>query len=118
MTEISCRQAHTGEKPRRSEFKTAVSTNQISKLAKHRKGRKLALVGEQKDRQGRYSATRENQPPQRQAGGCRSAGSHERAGPGAGSEGGSTAQPGTQRLLLVQHKATRQRTIGKKNENK
>ena len=55
---------------------------------------------------------------QRPAGGCRSAGSHERAGPGAGSEGGSTAQPGTQRLFLVPHNVTRRQMIGRRVKNK
>ena len=74
---------------------------------------------EQKDRRGEIQLhVRIGPLRQRQAGGCRSAGSHERAGAGAGSGGGSTAQPGRQRLFLVPHNVTHEQRIGKRDENK
>lgn len=60
MMEISCREAHIGEKPRTGTFKTAISTSQISKLAKHRKGRKGSFSRGAEGQTGINSATPEN----------------------------------------------------------
>lgn len=69
--EFTCKQADTGEKPRRGKFKTAVSSSPVRRLLKHREGRKL---GGWKDRWGEIQPHLRISPSrQRQAGGRRSA---------------------------------------------
>lgn len=101
VMEISCWQAHIGEKPKAGEFKTTVSTIKWGNLQGIGRGESSFSRGAA-GLTGRKSAT-----PERQAG----AAGDQAATRGQGREH-RAARPGTQRLLRVPHWVTNDREKG------